>query len=209
MKIRQRIVSWGILSPALAAPAILAPALAITTAMPGETREPCNRQRYVEEATADRGRQYVCRHDLENNDDEVNEFYTYKAWNRDGLKFQHQDQFRKGALMVKHYHGMRRQDGYWQWQQTSRFDNGDYSGDGVIKRREYAQRHPNGAWQRELEWRDSVDGARQYCYVQSAVGPDGGRREALGFCEVDGKRMKNPRLVAELRNPGFRKHRDW
>lgn len=138
-------------------------------------------------------------------------FIPNKAWNRDGLTFQHQDQFRKGALMVKHYHGMRRLAGYWQWQwqHTARFDDGNYSRDGVIQRREYAQRHPNGAWQRELEWRDSINGARNYCYVQSAVVPGGRKREAIGFCEVDGDRVSKPRLVAKLRNPGFRKHRDW
>lgn len=45
-------------------------------ALPGEAREPSNRERYVEKATVDRGGQYVCRHDLENNDDQINEFYT-------------------------------------------------------------------------------------------------------------------------------------
>ena len=54
--------------------------------------EPCNRYKYEgmpNRAGYPNGVQYVCLHDVENNDDQFNEYYTYKAWNMDGHEFQH------------------------------------------------------------------------------------------------------------------------
>lgn len=180
-------------------------------APPALAHEPCNRYRYYGKPNPayPKGIQYVCKHDLENDDDQFNEYYTYKAWNMDGHSFQHQDQFRKYSLFLKFYYGLKDPNGYWQWQQTERFDTGDYSHGGVTKTQEFALRHPNGAWQHEYAWRDSVDGYYYYCYAQSGFDEKGRSRNASYFCNTPNGQVSGDHSPVPLRNPSFRDHTDW
>jgi hypothetical protein len=187
-------------------------ALGIT---PAQGREPCNRQRTSERpqqgGTGGSGGavRYVCRHDLENNDDQVNEFYTYRASNLDGKRWQHQDQLRKRSLILKYYYGEMDLQGGWQWQEVQRYDDRDYSREGVIKTRQFAQRHPNGAWQQEYQWRNSTTGDLNSCYAQSALDPNGGQRQPLYQCTVNQRQTSGDAAPVPLRNPAFRRHQDY
>ena len=180
-------------------------------ATPAQGREPCNRQRVSErpQGAANGAVRYICRHDLENNDDEFNEFYTYRASNLDGKRWQHQDQFRRRALFLKYYYGEMDLQGGWQWQGIERFDNRDYSRDGIIKTRQFAQRHPNGAWQQEYQWRARVTDELNACYAQSALDPNGGQRQPIYQCTVNQRQTTGDASPVPLRNPSFRRHKDY
>ncbi|KPA18064.1 hypothetical protein MHK_001718, partial [Candidatus Magnetomorum sp. HK-1] len=80
------------------------------------SNENCNRYLYTGKPNPNypNGEQYICKHDLENNDDQFNEIYNYKAWNMDNELFQHQYQFRKSDLFVYFYYGLMSENGYWQ-----------------------------------------------------------------------------------------------
>lgn len=183
----------------------------VTGATPALGREPCNRQRTVERPNPSNpgAVRYICRHDLENNDDQVNEYYTYRASNLDGKRWQHQDQFRRRSLLLNYYYGEIQADGGWQWQLIERYDAGDYSREGEIKTRQYAQRSTNGAWQQEYQWRTRPNGPLNRCYAQSALAPDGGRRQALEQCTIDNRPANAQAAPIRLRNPNFRKHQDF
>ncbi len=181
---------------------------------PAQGREPCNRQRVSERpqgatnSTVSAVR-YICRHDLENNDDQFNEFYTYRASHLDGKRWQHQDQLRRRSLILKYYYGEMDLQGGWQWQEIERFDNRDYSRDGVIKTRQFAQRHPNGAWQQEYQWRARATDALNSCYAQSALDPNGGQRQPVYQCTVNQRQTSGDASPVLLRNPSFRRHQDY
>ena len=174
--------------------------------------EPCNRYKYEgmpNRAEYPNGVQYVCKHDVENNDDQFNEYYTYKAWNMDGHEFQHQDQFRKRDLFTKFYYGLKDPNGYWQWQQTERFDLGDYSHEGITKTQEFALHHPNGAWQHEYAWRSEPSDYYNYCYAQSNYDEHGRYRFESYFCNVRWGQILGDISPVSLKNPSFRDHYDW
>jgi hypothetical protein len=173
-------------------------------------REPCNRYRYYGKPNPNypNGTQYVCKHDLENNSDQFNEFYTYKAWKMDGYTFQHQDEFRKRSLFLFYYYGLIRPNGYWQWQQTERYDSGNYNSEGITKKHQFAMQHSNGAWQNEYAWRNSPSGYYNYCYAQSAFDELGRSRAAKYFCNIDEVRVSGDYSPVPLRNPSFRNHQD-
>ncbi len=184
----------------------------IFTAVSVFAHEPCNRYRYEgmpNTAQYPNGYQLVCKHDLENNDDQFNEYYTYKAILMDGHVFQHQDQFRKNSLFPEFYYGLINPNGYWQWQQTERFDLGDYSHGGITKKHEFALHHLNGAWQHEYAWRDSPNGYYNYCYAQSGYDENGDSRAASYFCNLVGGQESGDNSPVALMNPSFRFHEDW
>lgn len=183
----------------------------VGTIAPASSREPCNRQRTIERPHG-RGNpavRYMCRHDLENNDDQMNEFYSYRTSNLDGKRWQHQNQFRKRNLIVKYYYGEMDNNGGWQWQEVHRFDTGDYNQEGIIKTRQFAMRSPNGAWQQEYQWRTSPNGPQNSCYAQSALDPSGNQRQPVYQCTINEKPASGNASPIPLRNPSFRRHKDW
>lgn len=190
---------------------LVATTLVATWANPLSAHDPCNRYLYQGRPNPayPNGVQYVCKHDLENNDDQFNEYYTYKAWEMDGHLFQHQDQFRKHDLFLGFYYGLKDPNGYWQWQQTERFDTGDYSHGGTTRTHEFALRHPNGAWQHEYAWRDFVDGHYFYCYAQSEFDEVGEERYPSFFCNTPDGQVSGDYSPVPLRDPSFRDHTDW
>ena len=73
------------------------------------------------------GWQFVCRNDDENNNDQMNEMYTYMAHHMDGHLYQIQNQFRKRSLFLNFFYAtMEPDEQEWSWEQTERFDNGIY-----------------------------------------------------------------------------------
>lgn len=173
--------------------------------------EPCNRYRYYGQPNPayPNGWQYICKHDLENNDDQYDEYYTYKSWNMDGHSFQHQDQFRKFSLFPLFYYGLQDPSGYWQYQQTTRFDLGDYGWGGYTKTSETAIHHPNGAWQHEYEWRDNWWGYLNYCYAQTSYDENYNWRYPSYFCNFEWGQTSGDASPVPLYNPSFMYHSDW
>lgn len=192
--------------------AIALPCWAVGSALPLEAREPCNRDRNLERnlnGNPDAYR-YTCRHDLENNDDQFNEYYTYRAAYIDGKRWQHQDQFRQGNNVVRYYYGQVSEDGRsWQWEMSERFETGDRNKEGEIKMRQYAQRSPNGAWQNEYQWRVRPGAPLNRCYAQSLLTPNAGQREPLHDCTINNVRVGGEKAPIQMRNPKFRSHQDW
>lgn len=174
-------------------------------------RSPCNRYAYegMPNPAYPAGRQQICKHDLQNNDDQFDEFYTYYAWEMDGHSFQHQDQFRRLSLVPKFYYGLIDPNGYWQWQQTERFDLGDYSDAGITFLHEFALMHPNGAWQHEVAWRQSPADHLNYCYAQSGIDERGQARTATYFCNLAWGQVSGDASPVSLRNPSFHIHTNW
>jgi hypothetical protein len=170
--------------------------------------EACNRYYYLGSPNPEYpdAIQYICKHDLENNDDQFNEYYTYKAWHMGGHSFQHQDQFRKFDLFPQFYYGLQDPNGYWQFQETTRFDLGDYSWGGYTKTNETAIHHPNGAWQHEYEWRDTWDGYLNYCYAQSDYDENGNYRYPSYFCNFEWGQESGDLSPVPLVNPTFKYH---
>lgn len=185
--------------------------LAVLPSGPAHARAPCNRYAYdgMPNPAYPAGRQQICKHDLQNNDDQFEEFYTYRAWNMDGHLYQHQDQFRKFSLFPKFYYGLIDPNGYWQWQQTERFDLGDYSNGGITSVHQFAMSHPNGAWQHEYAWRNSPTDTLNYCYAQSGFDERGRARAATYFCNLAKGQVSGDASPVPLRNPSFRFHTDW
>ena len=170
-----------------------------------KSNENCNRFLYTGKPNPNypNGEQYVCKHDLENNDDQFNEIYTYKAWNMDNELFQHQYQFRKNDLFVYFYYGLMSENGYWQWQYTERFDIGEYQNGGITKINEFALHHPNGAWQHEYHWRDTINDYHNYCYSQSSFDKNDQFREETYFCNINGIQVDGDNSPVLLKNPLF------
>ncbi len=178
---------------------------------PAHAHAPCNRYFYdgMPNPAYPAGRQQICKHDLQNDDDQFDEYYTYRAWNLDGHAFQHQDQFRKASLFLKFYYGLIDPNGYWQWQQTERFDLGDYTHGGITSVHEFALRHANGAWQHEYAWRNAPSDPLNYCYAQSGFDERGQARAATYFCNLPQGQVSGDASPVALRDPSFRFHTDW
>ena len=197
----------------------------VAPALPVLAHEPCNRYHYYGMPNTNEypdGWQYVCKHDLDNNDDQCHEYYTSIAGNMDGHLFQHQDQYRINSLFPRFYYGLIDPNNYWQWQKTERFEpdppencnSEEYSNGGITKRHEFALHHTNGAWQHEYAWRVNKDGYLNYCYAQSDYDENGDYRAGSYFCNIKYYSWSSVVQVSgdsspvPLRNPSFR-WPDW
>lgn len=123
--------------------------------------------------------------------------------------YQNQDQFRKYSLFTMFYYGLQDPNNKWQWQETHRFDLGDYSWGGYTQTSEFANHFPNGAWQHEYEWRSWYGDYLNYCYAQSYWDEYGYYRYPSYFCNIGGIQYSGDYSPVYLPDPSFRYHSDW
>ncbi|KAJ3325325.1 hypothetical protein HDV06_004184 [Boothiomyces sp. JEL0866] len=145
------------------------------------------------------GFQHICR-----DSSDGGEYFTYFAKEMDGHSLQHQEQFRIQSLFPYFYYGLIEPSGYWQFQEETRFNLGDFSNGGISKTHEFAQRHPNGAWQHEYAWRNVSTDYFYYCYAQSDFDENGAPRNGTFFCNLPDSQISGDHSPVPLKDPKFK-----
>ncbi|KAJ3309114.1 hypothetical protein HDV04_000489 [Boothiomyces sp. JEL0838] len=145
------------------------------------------------------GFQHICK-----DNSSGGEYFTYYAKNMDGHSFQHQEQFRIQSLFPYFYYGLIEPSGYWQFQEETRFNPGDFSDGGISKTHEFALRHPNGAWQHEYAWRNISTDYLFYCYAQSDIDENGAYRNGTYFCNLPDSQISGDYSPVPLKDPKFK-----